>query len=344
MLRRLFERLTGAEKEGGVRIVNGKIVSREGEAAEEINREEKEVLEDIKVLLESGAAEEVLCEEDEESCEREEEEVTEEEIIYKSAKGRPKSIEGFYLTLQSAGRAEKTVKGYKQDMKFWKRVADANRKSIYNLKLAEIEKAIAGKDINTVRRLLSSVRQLGKWYLRDGFPALNIELQKVMTGKGKVRIPKAKSIEEFEIIRERAKKMCSERDRRGVWITLMIFCGLRISEIQTVNYSETWVQVIGKGNKERRIPAPAWLLEAMKEMKGDGNGGFRKKRQIIDRELRKLGYTHLHTLRHTYATTLLRRGVKIEEIQKLLGHSSIATTQIYASAKLPENIIDVLEM
>lgn len=68
------------------------------------------------------------------------------------------------------------------------------QKSIYNLKLEEIEKAIAGRDINTVRRLLSSARQLGKWYLRDGFPALNIELQKVMTGKGKVRIPgKAKS-------------------------------------------------------------------------------------------------------------------------------------------------------
>ena len=71
---------------------------------------------------------------------------------------------------------------------------------------------------------------------------------------------------------------------------------------------------------------------------------YRKKRQIVDKHQRAIGFTHVHTLRHTYATTLLQRGVKIEEIQKLLGHSSIATTQTYAAAQLPENVVEVLEM
>jgi len=58
---------------------------------------------------------------------------------------------------------------------------------------------------------------------------------------------------------------------------------------------------------------------------------------------RKLGYKHLHSLRHTYATILLHREVKLEEIQKLLGHSSISTTQIYAKTKINKDISGILE-
>lgn len=260
------------------------------------------------------------------------------------SKGRTRDISGFWLTLQSAGRAKRTIEGYQQDIKQWQKYAlEKGHKTVYNLKTKDIEGFIAKRDVNTSRRLISSLKQLSKWYLRDGFPALNIEMQKLMSAKGKKRIPLAKEPAEFIRIRDEAKKMIEEGDRRGIWISLKLMCGLRISEIATVEVSDNFIQVIGKGDKQRRIPAPAYVVEGLKAIPATGRVGYKKSRFVIDRCLRKLGYTHLHSLRHTYATYLLNKGVKIEVIQKLLGHSSIATTQIYAQTKIEEGITDVLE-
>ena len=260
------------------------------------------------------------------------------------SKGRTRDISGFWLTLQSAGRAKRTIEGYQQDIKQWQKYAlEKGHKTVYNLKTKDIEGFIAKRDVNTSRRIISSLKQLSKWYLRDGFPALNIEMQKLMSAKGKKRIHLAKEHAEFIRIRDEAKKMIEEGDRRGIWISLKLMCGLRISEIATVEVSDNFIQVIGKGDKQRRIPAPAYVVEGLKAIPATGRGGYKKSRFVIDRCLRKLGYTHLHSLRHTYATYLLHKGVKIEVIQKLLGHSSIATTQIYAQTKIEEGITNVLE-
>ena len=86
--------------------------------------------------------------------------------------GRTRDISGFWLTLQSAGRAKRTIEGYQQDIKQWQKYTlEKGHKTVYNLKLKEIEGFIAKRDANTARRLISSLKQLSKWYLRDGFPA-----------------------------------------------------------------------------------------------------------------------------------------------------------------------------
>ncbi len=260
-------------------------------------------------------------------------------------RGRPHAQDGFFLTLKAAGRSERTLKGYASDLRFWKRVSGKTGKPLYKLSIKDIEGAIAGLDINTARRHIAALKGLAKWHLRDGHPVMFIELQKLMMGKGKARIPRAKSSEEYITIRDHAKKLVQENDRRGIWIGLMLVCGLRISEIQTAVPGKDWVQVRGKGDKERRVPCPPWLIMAMVRSPGLGRKGYMKKRQVIDKNLRKLDYSynHFHSLRHTYATILLHRGVALEEIQKLLGHSSIATTQIYAKTKLPKGINEILE-
>ena len=154
------------------------------------------------------------------------------------SKGRTRDISGFWLTLQSAGRAKRTIEGYQQDIKQWQKYTlEKGHKTVYNLKTKDIEGFIAKRDVNTARRLISSLKQLSKWYLRDGFPALNIEMQKLMSSKGKKRIPLAKEPAEFIRIRDEAKKMIEEGDRRGLWISLKLMCGLRISEIATVEVS-----------------------------------------------------------------------------------------------------------
>lgn len=261
-----------------------------------------------------------------------------------ASKGRPHALSGFFLTLRSSGRSKRTIEGYKSDLRGWERYVIENKKSsVYSLKIKDIEAAIAYKDVNTSRRHIAALKTLAKWHLRNGHPALHIELEKLIMPKGKSRIPKAKEATAFSEIREQAKDLARQGDRRGLWLGLMLNCGLRISEIQTAVPGADWVQVRGKGDKERRIPCPPWLVKAMIDSPGSGRKGYMKKRQIIDRELRKLGHTHFHSLRHTYATILLHRGMSLDEIQKLLGHSSIVTTQIYAQTKLPEGVIELLE-
>ena len=88
------------------------------------------------------------------------------------------------------------------------------------MKIKHIEEAIALLDINTKKKNVSALKQLGKWYLRDGFPHLSIETQKIILGKGKARIPKAKSEDEFREIKEHAKRLLGEGKREGIWILL----------------------------------------------------------------------------------------------------------------------------
>ena len=279
---------------------------------------------------------------DERVIENQEEKIIE-KIDLGNKKGRIRDIEGFYVSLQSAGRSKITIEGYRYDMKWWGKIAEQKNSSIYNLKFKDIEEAIAEMDINTKKRKISALKQVGKWYLREGYANLNIENAKNHHRKGKIRLPKAKSQEEFVGIKEQGKKLIEEGKREGIWLLLMVVCGCRISELETIVTGEKSITVVGKGNKERMIPCPDYLLKALKSFQAEGRGGYKRKRRVIDRALRELGYTHLHTLRHTYATILHNRGLNLEEVSKLLGHSDISTTQIYAKTKINEGVTDLLE-
>lgn len=261
----------------------------------------------------------------------------------KGKRGRPPKIEKFFIFLRASEHSQNTLKTYRSAIKFWNGVARSNSKTIYNLKIEELEKGIMSKDLNTKRKLVSALKQLGKWYLRSDYPKLYIELNKLVIIGHKSRIPATKSEKEFIEIKNHAKELIGKGKREGIWLGLMLTCGLRISEIQTVEAEDGQIKVIGKRNKQRIVPASDWILEGLKDLKDTGRGGYKKPRGIVDRGLRKMGYTHLHSLRHTYATILLKRGLPLNQIQKLLGHSDISTTTIYAQTEVPKNVAELLE-
>ena len=289
------------------------------------------------------------------SLNREKEEVKNQEIresigeyipegsVLKGKKGRPPKIDKFYIYLKASDHSPNTVKTYGYVMKFWDKIARSHNKTIYYLTIDDLEGAIISIDLNTKRKRISALRQLGRWYLRNGYPRLHLELEKLIIVGHKTRVPLAKGENEFIEIKNHAKELISHGRREGIWLGLMLMCGLRISEIQTVEVGEGQIKVLGKRNKERLIPANDWLISALKEFKGTGTGGYKKNKGIIDRSLRRMGYTHLHSLRHTYATILLKRGLALNQIQKLLGHSDISTTTIYAQFEMPKNVAELLE-
>ena len=138
--------------------------------------------------------------------------------------------------------------------------------------------------------------------------------------------------------------------------TVIYACGLRAGEgtgleIAAIDGVNRLLRIIGKGNKERVVPLPQQVLDDLRKFwtthrnprwlfpnqAGDGpigRGALARGVAIAAREVGIAGVT-LHSLRHSYATRLIERGVNLGVVQILLGHGSIKTTTIYTHLTEP---------
>jgi site-specific recombinase XerD len=136
----------------------------------------------------------------------------------------------------------------------------------------------------------------------------------------------------------------------------MYACGLRIGEAVVlrpgqIKSKEGVIHIIGKGNKERRIPLPACLLQALRQvwathhnaqwvLATDRQGNHISARSVrgalgVARARQGLCGVTPHSLRHGFATRLLERGVDLRVVQILLGHASMRSTEIYTHLTEP---------
>ncbi|KAF0241104.1 MAG: integrase/recombinase [Planctomycetota bacterium] len=137
--------------------------------------------------------------------------------------------------------------------------------------------------------------------------------------------------------------------RDAALLEFLYATGARVSE--AVNLKEGDVdfdlgvaRLLGKGSKERLVPLGeaaaarlrAWLPERKAPYVFPGKGGARPMRRetawrIVERAARTNGQSgvHPHTLRHSFATHLLEGGANLRAVQEMLGHASVATTQVY---------------
>jgi len=263
--------------------------------------------------------------------------------VFAIKKGRLKSIKKFWNHLSATGKSKNTIKEYRYDSNWWFKKAQDINKKVYLLNVVDMENILIGMHPCTVRRKIAFLRTLAKWYLREGKANLWVEVCKFISPKIPEKLPGDHGATEFKKIRDLAKEQVKEIKREGIWLGLMLMCGLRISEIKTAQIKDDkYILVLGKGNKERLIPAPYWLIEAMKKMPEEETRGWKKSRGTIYATVKRRGYKP-HSLRHTYASELVRRGKNIEDIRVLLGHADISTTTIYAKVNIPSDTAQLLD-
>ncbi|MGZ5208696.1 MAG: tyrosine-type recombinase/integrase [Sulfuricurvum sp.] len=195
---------------------------------------------------------------------------------------------------------------------------------------------IASLKSKTIACKLSAIRSFVK-YLRD--QGKSVELR----GDESVKIPKTlpKPISHDHIMSalEHAEPLSA------LAIALLYSMGLRISELSNLrvgDITQEWCRVLGKGKKERDIPmlfdvyARFKAFQAASPAKEYVFENFGKKlsenslRYILIKAFEGIGLRVTpHQLRHSYATELLNNGARIADVSELLGHASMATTQIY---------------
>jgi integrase/recombinase XerC len=217
-----------------------------------------------------------------------------------------------------------------------------------------------GRARTTMSRRATAVRVFTAWAHRTGLAETDAG---ALLGSPKAHrtLPPALRVDEARALLEAAASHADDGSPVGVRdvaiIELLYATGIRVGElcgldIDDVDRERRVVRVLGKGRKERTVPfgTPAeraverWLQDGRPELAVPGSGpalflGARGRR-IDQRAVRTLVHTRLadvpgapdlgpHGLRHTAATHLLEGGADLRTVQELLGHASLATTQIY---------------
>ena len=214
-----------------------------------------------------------------------------------------------------------------------------------------------GYSLSTKSRKIASVKSFFNFLKSEGMIHTNV-MDEVRQPRSSQVLPKALSIEEVDLLLNfRSEKKSPEELRDGVMVELMYAAGLRVSELVGLNTRDIdldvgSVRTIGKGYKERIIPIYETAVESVSEyiafvrpihsqnQKEEAlflnRRGCRLTRQAVWLQLRKLAIKvgisskiTPHMLRHSFATHLLHGGASLRHVQELLGHSNIATTQIY---------------
>lgn len=258
-----------------------------------------------------------------------------------------------YLKYERA-YSDNTVGAYMNDLNKYEEFL---KKDILESDTEDLErylKYIKNLESTTVAHKITSIKSYFNYNIKRGIVSVN-PADKVSRPKLTKHLPEYLTEEEVGKLLDVEVK--SPYDYRNKTILELLYSsGIRISElvnIKTPNYDseECLIRIMGKGSKERIVPLGDYAINIMNDYMNNyrplinkkhtdyvfvNNRGDKMSRQfifkVIKKEALKKGIKKdisPHTLRHTFATHLLKNGADLRIIQELLGHENISTTQIY---------------
>jgi integrase/recombinase XerC len=271
-----------------------------------------------------------------------------------------------YLT-QERSLSEHTSRAYLGDLNSFldnlelQKVDDISTITIAHIRSWLATQQVKGGARTTLSRRAVSIRLFTKWATKKGYLTKDVGAT-LATPKGHRTLPEVLSVSDASTAMDSLATRVAEEEtplsKRDCAILEVLYAsGARVSELcgldlNDIDYGRNTIRVLGKGNKERTIPLgnPAmkalndWIKNGRTEIltsPGDGAVflGARGKR-IDQRTVRTIVYEALsalegaermgpHALRHSAATHLLEGGADLRTVQEILGHASLATTQIY---------------
>lgn len=263
--------------------------------------------------------------------------------------------------------SEHTVRAYVGDLTSLVQYLSAlGLTDISTLELTHLRSWLANQQVKgasrtTLSRRATSIRLFTKWALKNKYIVSDVGAT-LATPKGHRTLPDVLDISGAKTVMDSLATRVAEAQtpislRDVAMVELLYATGARVAElcgldIGDIDYNRQTIRVLGKGNKERTIPVgkPAikalevWLKNGREPLVNSQSGpavflGARGKR-IDQRTVRTVVYEAVsvieglermgpHALRHSAATHLLEGGADLRTVQEILGHASLATTQIY---------------
>ena len=284
------------------------------------------------------------------------------------------SLESFLSSLKARGISENTQKAYRSDLADFLEFLSNSKQSLNLDSLRDWmwRQSEAGASKSTLARKTSSVKAFTEFLYEKGEitedPGLRLRAPKLERTLPKVASEKSLS-EVFSKLSEQATADNPSAIRDLCAFELLYATGMRVSELAGLNqsdidHSRRLLRVTGKGNKQRMLPYGVAAEKALSDylrlsrpklvvatspdsllLTSRGKRvGVRQLYSLVANQLAQTatGAAGPHTLRHSAATHLLDHGADLRAVQEILGHASLATTQIYTHVSV-ERLRDAFE-
>jgi len=265
-----------------------------------------------------------------------------------------------YLLLEK-GLSANTIDAYMTDLQKLVIFSEARQLNSSTMQQSDLEEFLAELHDNNISprstaRIISGIKSFFRYLLLDHFreddPSELLEAPKIG-----LKLPVVLTVEEIDSLLDVIDLSTAEGTRNYAIIETLYSCGLRISELTNLRFSdlypdEGFIRVEGKGSKQRLIPISGTAIQKIRNWfpyrdqinikKGSEDIVFVSSRgkaisrvtvfYYIKQYAEAVGLQKKispHVFRHSFATHLLERGANIRVIQEMLGHEKITTTEIY---------------
>ena len=254
--------------------------------------------------------------------------------------------------------AEHSVSTYLSECRTFLKYLKKEHKEISNIRATDIvdylvSRQLLGIDQRTISKILSSLRSFFRFCVLENIHQSN-PAKIVETPRISKKLPQVFSSEEVDTLLGAIDMSTPLGIRDRALFELIYSCGLRVSEAVNITLDQIFVQqglikVIGKGSKERIVPIGEQAIYWLNQYINRARPALLKRRERFvflncwGKRLSRKGMWKkfkaiavqaglngkIHTLRHSFATHLLKGGADLRSVQELLGHTDIGTTQVY---------------